>query len=74
MLIDLQAPPYAGPGALWEDLKFDVRHCRNVKRVAVIGDRALKHAAVILFGALAPGEYRYIDRAEATQAWPRLKQ
>jgi hypothetical protein len=30
------------PGALWEDLKFDIKHCRDVSRLALVADNSNK--------------------------------
>jgi hypothetical protein len=39
------------PGAIWEDLKFDIRHLRSFNRVAIIGDKVWEKW-MTKFGAL----------------------
>jgi len=72
VLIDLQAFPYGDLGALWEDLKFTVRHTKDTERLAVIGDSAWIKGSIRLFDALTATECRYFDHSEVEQAWSWL--
>jgi hypothetical protein len=72
VLFDLQDRPYGDIGALWEDLKFDVKHRRDIERVAVLGEGRLEHAAVAVFNALTPVECRFYARNEFEPAWAWL--
>lgn len=73
VLFDLRAFPYGGVGAIWEDLKFDAKHLKDMERVAVVGDRALEKAAVAVFDAITPVECRYFGREDADSAWSWLE-
>jgi len=56
--------------ALWDEIKFDVRHSRQIERCAVVGDRAweawmTKLSRPIFFNA----EIRFFDQGEREMAW-----
>ncbi len=58
------------PRALWDEIKFDVRHARQIERCAVVGDRAweawmTRLSRLILVNA----EIRFFDKTECEQAW-----
>jgi SpoIIAA-like len=60
--------------ALWDEVKFDVRHARQIERCAVVGDRAWEAwttnlARPIFFKA----EIRYFDASERDKAWEWIK-
>jgi hypothetical protein len=61
--------------ALWEEIKFDVRHARQIGRCAAVGDRAWeawmsKLSQPIFWNA----EIRYFDVAERDQAWEWIRE
>ena len=56
--------------ALWDEIKFDVRHSRQIERCAVVGHRAweawmTKLSRPIFFNA----EIRFFDQGEREMAW-----
>ena len=56
--------------ALWDEIKFDARHARQIERCAVVGDRAWERwmtnlSRLIFFHA----EIRFYDIAEREKAW-----
>jgi hypothetical protein len=55
-------------GALWEDIKFDVKHFNDIERVAMIGERAWEHAMAIFCKPFTSAKIRYFDRSQATEA------
>lgn len=69
LLFELRSQPYGDFSAVWEDLKFDFSHSRDLERVAVIGDRRLEKAAVKVFDAVTPAECRYFERGDEERAW-----
>jgi hypothetical protein len=58
-------------GALWEDLKFDVKHGNDFGRIAVLGDSTLEHWGTTLSKPFLGSEMRYFDLQEraAARAW-----
>ena len=55
-------------GALWEDIKFDVKHFRDIERLAMVGDRKWEQGMAAFCGPFTSAEIRYFDQAEAEQA------
>ena len=72
VLLDLQAFPYEDLGALWEDLKFDVRHAKDLERLAVVGADKLEEWATRIFGALTFTRCRCFDKDQVEDAWQWL--
>lgn len=58
-----------GPRVAWEDLKFDIRHNRDVSRAAIVGDRKWEEVLTGLLRPLAHADVRYFDLAEEDEAW-----
>jgi hypothetical protein len=56
------------PGALWEDIKFDLRHFTHLDRLAMVGDRRWEKAMSIFCKPFTTAKIRYFDRKEIDQA------
>lgn len=58
-------------GALWEDLKFDVRHASDFGRIAVLGDSKLEEWGTRLTMPFLGSEVRYfgLEDRPAARAW-----
>jgi universal stress protein A len=61
------------PRALWDDLKLDLRHSGEMKRVAMVGDKQWEKRASMLFRPVTPAQVRYYDRSKIDEArdWVR---
>lgn len=55
-------------GALWQDLKFDVRHADDFGRIAVLGDSTLEEWGTTLSNPFFGAEMRYFDLQDRTAA------
>ena len=55
-------------GALWEDLKFDMKHLRDIERIAMVGDKAWEHGMAVFCKPFTGATIRYFDQSEADQA------
>jgi hypothetical protein len=55
-------------GALWQDLKFDVKHFQDFERVAMIGEKAWEHGMAMFCKPFTTAAVRYFDRSAADQA------
>jgi len=55
-------------GAMWEDLKFDLKHFRDIERLAMLGDQAWEKGMAAFCAPFTRAEIRYFDRADAEQA------
>jgi len=60
-----------GLGAIWEDLKMDIKHYSDFERIAVVGPHDWKENLVSIARQLVPAEVRYYDASEvqAAKAW-----
>jgi hypothetical protein len=56
------------PGALWEDIKFDVKHYADIERLAMIGDKKWEHGMAAFCKPFTKATIRYFDHAEAAEA------
>ncbi|MGN6545415.1 MAG: STAS/SEC14 domain-containing protein [Aureliella sp.] len=55
-------------GALWEDIKFDMKHLRDIERIAMVGDKAWEHGMAVFCKPFTGATIRYFDQSEAGQA------
>lgn len=69
VLIDLQAFPYEDLGALWEDLKFDVKHIRDLDRIALLGSGEIEKWATRIFATLTFTRCRFFEHEQLDRAW-----
>jgi hypothetical protein len=59
------------PGALWEDVKFDVRHFSDIERLAMVGDKAWEHGMSVFCRPFTTAKIRYFERPaiQEARAW-----
>jgi hypothetical protein len=55
-------------GALWEDIKFDVRHFADIERLAIVGERRWQHGMAVFCEPFTKAEVRYFDDIEFARA------
>jgi hypothetical protein len=55
-------------GALWEDIKFDVKHFADIERLAMVGDQKWEHGMAIFCKPFTRATIRYFDHADAADA------
>ena len=68
VLLDMSSFHGWEPGALWEEMKFDLQHLDEMERLAVVGDTKWEHAIAELAKAVFPSATRYFDIEDAAQA------
>ncbi len=58
-------------GALWEDLKFDVKHFDDIKRLAFVGEKKWQKGMASFCKPFTTAEIKYfeLDELEAARAW-----
>ena len=61
-------------GALWEDIKFDIKHLHDIDRLALVGERKWEAGMAIFCQPFTTATIRYFDRAQADEArrWLRV--
>lgn len=55
-------------GALWQDLKFDFHHSRDIERLAIVGEKSWEQGMASFCKPFTSATIRYFDQTEAAQA------
>ena len=55
-------------GALWEDIKFDIRHFRDIERLALVGDRKWEKGMSVFCKPFTAAKVKYFDVSGAEEA------
>jgi hypothetical protein len=58
-------------GALWADIKFDIKHFADIERLAMVGDTKWEHGMAAFCKPFTTATIRYFDHAEvaAARSW-----
>lgn len=58
-------------GALWEDIKFDMKHFKDIERLAMVGEKKWEKGMATFCKPFTTAKIRYFDQAEAdaARAW-----
>lgn len=58
-------------GALWQDIKFDVKHFKDIERLAMVGDRKWEAGMAHFCKPFTTAKIKYFDVAQldAARAW-----
>jgi hypothetical protein len=55
-------------GALWEDIKFDVKHFADIERLAMVGETKWQQGMAAFCKPFTKATIRYFDHAHAAEA------
>ena len=57
--------------ALWDDIKFATKHCADIERIALVGDRKWEEWMAKVCKPFTAAKVRYFDASamEAARAW-----
>ena len=55
-------------GALWEDIKFDVKHFSDIERLAMIGEKKWEQWMAEFCKPFTTARIRYFDHSESSEA------
>ena len=55
-------------GALWEDIKFDLKHFKDIERLAMIGESRWEQAMATFCQPFTTAKIRYFDHQHADDA------
>jgi len=60
-------------GALWEDIKFDIKHFGDIDRLAMVGDKKWEEGMAWFCKPFTTAKVAYFDQSqiETAQAWLR---
>jgi hypothetical protein len=56
-------------GALWQDIKFDMKHMSDVERLALVGDSKWEAGMAMFCKPFTSATVRYFDEAKGTEAF-----
>ena len=58
-------------GAIWEDIKFDVKHFQDIERLAIVGDKAWERAMAVFCKPFTTATIQYFecDQYSAALNW-----
>lgn len=73
LLIEFREVDHIKAGALWEDLKFDARHYRDIGRLAIVGDSKWQKWLTSLAVPFASDDARFFHAAQISDAWEWLE-
>jgi len=59
------------PGALWDDIKFDLKHFADIERLAMVGDKRWEQGMSVFCRPFTTATIRYFDHAaiEDARTW-----
>jgi len=62
-------------GAVWQDIKFDLKHFRDIERLALVGEKTWEHFMAVFCKPFTTATVRYFDLSDAGQAedWIRTE-
>ncbi len=57
--------------ALWEDVKFDVKHFNDIERIAMVGESKWQHGMAVFCKPFTSAKLQYFDHAhmDAARRW-----
>jgi hypothetical protein len=55
-------------GALWEDIKFDLKHFSDIRRLALVGDKRWERWMAAFCRPFTTARVRYFDRSRGEEA------
>jgi len=55
-------------GALWEDIKFDVKHFAHIERLAIVGESKWEHGMAIFCRPFTTAKIKYFDVQDLEKA------
>jgi len=58
--------------ALWDDTKFSAKHCSDVEKVAIVGDRAWEKWMATICKPFTRAKIEYFDVKDIDRAWAWL--
>ena len=55
-------------GALWEDIKFDTHHWRDIERLAIVGETKWEQGMAVFCKPFTTAKIKYFDRSNLDEA------
>jgi len=67
VLFDMSGFHGWGPGAAWEDIKFDIKHFADIERLAMVGEKQWQHGLETVWKPFTEATIRYFDHTEVAR-------
>ncbi|MBN2579919.1 MAG: STAS/SEC14 domain-containing protein [Pirellulales bacterium] len=61
-------------GALWEDLKFDLHHWRDIQRLAIVGETKWQKGMAVFCKPFTTAKIKYFDHEKLDEARQWVKE
>jgi len=61
-------------GALWEDIKFDIRHFSDIESLALVGDKKWEKGMSIFCRPFTKAQIKYFDLTEIYKAYEWIRE
>ena len=55
-------------GAMWEDLKFDLKHFNHIERLAIVGETKWEKGMAVFCRPFTTAKIKYFDQADIDKA------
>src|ERR1035441_2236101 len=68
VLFDMTAFHGWDAGALWEDIKFDIKHFADIERLAMVGEKKWQQGMATFCKPFTKATIRYFHHADAAEA------
>lgn len=68
VMFDMQGFHGWEAGALWEGIKFDMKHFADIDRLAIVGDKKWHQGMAVFCKPFTKATVRYFDHADAAAA------
>jgi hypothetical protein len=60
-------------GALWQDIKFDLKHFRDIERLALVGETKWEKGMAVFCKPFTSAKIQYFDSKDAAKAQEWIK-
>ena len=60
--------------ALWDDIKFATKHCLDIERIALVGDKKWEEWMAKVCKPFTMAKIRYFDASQVDSAWAWLQE
>lgn len=62
------------PQAIWEEVKFDIKHLSEMERLAIVGNREWQHLMARIGNVFPHVQARYFEESQSAEAQTWLQQ
>ena len=74
VLVEIEHITGVDPGAMWEEIKFDVHHLKHIERFAVVGDARWEERSVRIMDPFIKAQCKFFRKEDEDEAWRWLRE